>query len=176
MPPAQDDVATQVGDNGDDMAITTFPALAPRLRSVAYPNNFKPNIQKYDSRSDPDIWLSTYYVTMKADSGNFDHMAAYFLFVMGNAPSLWLNNLPACSITSWVDLSWAFTLNFQATYNRLGNAFNHGRVTTKTGERLRDYINRFFREPQHLRRCSRRPGRRQLQERSQGPQGVRKDP
>jgi hypothetical protein len=141
MPPAQDDVATQVGD---DMAITTFPALAPRLRSVTYPDNFKPNIQKYDGRSDPDIWLSTYYVTMKADSGNFDHMAAYFLFVMGNAPSLWLNNLPACSITSWVDLSRAFTLNFQATYNRLGNAFNHERVTTKTGERLRDYINRFF--------------------------------
>jgi hypothetical protein len=28
---AQDDVAAQVGDNGDDMAITTFPALVPRL-------------------------------------------------------------------------------------------------------------------------------------------------
>jgi S-adenosylmethionine:tRNA-ribosyltransferase-isomerase (queuine synthetase) len=34
--PTQDDVAAQVGDNGDDMAITTFLALAPRLRSVTY--------------------------------------------------------------------------------------------------------------------------------------------
>jgi hypothetical protein len=28
---AQDDVAAQVGDNGDNMAITAFPVLAPRL-------------------------------------------------------------------------------------------------------------------------------------------------
>jgi hypothetical protein len=41
---AQDDDAAQVGDSGDDMAITSFPALAPRIRSVAYPNNFKHNI------------------------------------------------------------------------------------------------------------------------------------
>jgi hypothetical protein len=70
------------------MAITAFPALAPRLQSVAYPDNFKPNIQKYDGRSDPNIWLSTYYVAVKAADGNFDHMAAYFPLVMGNAPSL----------------------------------------------------------------------------------------
>jgi hypothetical protein len=63
---------------------------------------------------------------------------------MGDAPSLWLNNLPAGSITSWADLSQAFTSNFQATYNRPGNAFNLGRVTMKAGERLRDYTNQFF--------------------------------
>jgi hypothetical protein len=109
---AHDDIVTQVDDNGDDMAITAFPALAPRLRLVAYPDNFKPNIQKYDGRSDPNIWLSTYYIAVKADGGNFDHMAAYFLLGMGDAPLLWLNNLPAGSITSWADLSQAFTSNF----------------------------------------------------------------
>jgi hypothetical protein len=102
---AQDDDAAQVGDSGDDMTLTAFPALAPRLRSVAYPDNFKPNIQKYDGRSDPNIWLSTYYVAVKAASGKFDHMAAYFPLVMGNTPSLWPNNLPTGSITSWADLS-----------------------------------------------------------------------
>jgi hypothetical protein len=35
-------------------------------------------------------------------------------------------------------------LNFQATYNHLGNTFNLGRVSMKTGERLRDYTNWFF--------------------------------
>jgi hypothetical protein len=49
----QDDVAAQVGDNGDNMEITTFPALAPCLRSVPYPDNFKPNIQKYDGARTP---------------------------------------------------------------------------------------------------------------------------
>jgi hypothetical protein len=85
---AQDDVAAKVGDNGDDMAITAFPVLAPRLQSVAYPDNFKPNIQKYDGCSDPNIWLSTYYIVVKAAGGNFDHIATYFLLVMGDAPSL----------------------------------------------------------------------------------------
>jgi hypothetical protein len=71
-------------------------------------------------------------------------MAAYFSLVMGDPPSLWLNNLLAGSITSWADLSQAFTSHFQATYNRPGNAFNLGRVTMKADERLRDYTNRFF--------------------------------
>jgi hypothetical protein len=83
--------------------------------------------------------LSTYYIAIKAASDNFDHMAAYFSLVMGDTPSLWLNNLLAGSITSWVDLSQAFTSNFKATYNRPGNTFNLGRVTMKTGERLRNY-------------------------------------
>jgi hypothetical protein len=71
-------------------------------------------------------------------------MAAYFPLVMGDTPSLWLNNLPTGSITSWADLSRAFTSNFQATYKLLGNIFNLGRVTMKPSERLRDYTNRFF--------------------------------
>jgi hypothetical protein len=109
--PRDDDLA-QVGNSGGDMAITAFPALALHVQSVAYPDNFKPNIQKYDSRSDPNIWLTTYYVAVKAAGGNFDHMAAYFPLVMGDAPLLWLNNLPAGSITSWANLSNAFTSNF----------------------------------------------------------------
>jgi hypothetical protein len=141
---AQDDVAAQVGDNGDDMAMTAFPALAPRLRSVTYPDNFKPNIQKYDDRSNPNIWLSTYYVAIKAAGSNFDHMLVYFPLVMGDTPSLWLNNLPVGSIMSWADLSHVFTSNFEETYNRPRNAFNLGSVTMKADERLRDYINRFF--------------------------------
>jgi hypothetical protein len=112
MAPARDDAAAQVGDNGDDMVITAFPALAPCLRSITYLDNFKPNIQKYDGSSDLNIWLSTYYVAVKAADGNFDHMAAYFPLVMGDTLSLWLNNLPASSITSWADLSQAFTSNF----------------------------------------------------------------
>jgi hypothetical protein len=86
------------------MAITAFPALAPRLRLVTYPDNLKPNIKKYDKCSDPYIWLLTYYVAVKAAGGNFDHMAAYFPLVMGDAPSLCINNIPAGSITSWADL------------------------------------------------------------------------
>jgi hypothetical protein len=44
MTPSLDDGAAQVGHNGDDMVITAFPTLAPCLRLVAYPDNFKPII------------------------------------------------------------------------------------------------------------------------------------
>jgi hypothetical protein len=71
-------------------------------------------------------------------------MSAYIPLVMGDAPSPLLNNLTAGSITSWADLSQAFTLKFQATYNRPGNTFNLERVTMKAGERLQDYTNQFF--------------------------------
>jgi hypothetical protein len=73
--------------------------------------------------------MSTYYVAVKVACGNFDHMAVYFPLVMGDASSLWLNNLPASSIKSWADLSQAFTLNFQETCNHPGNDFDLGRVT-----------------------------------------------
>jgi hypothetical protein len=39
MATARDDDAAQVGDSDDNMAITAFPALAPRLRSVTYHDN-----------------------------------------------------------------------------------------------------------------------------------------
>jgi hypothetical protein len=42
--PAQSQGGTQAGDGSDDMAITAFPALPPRLRSLTYPDNFKTNI------------------------------------------------------------------------------------------------------------------------------------
>jgi hypothetical protein len=47
---------------------------------------------------------------------------------MGKAPLLWLDNLPAECITSWVTLSCLFTTNYQVTYNRPGNTHHLARV------------------------------------------------
>jgi hypothetical protein len=46
-----------------------------------------------------------YNITIRASGVNADHMAGYFPLVMGKAPLLWLDNLPAECITSWVTLS-----------------------------------------------------------------------
>jgi hypothetical protein len=42
----RDDDAAEVGDSGEDMAITVFPHIGAKLQSVAYPTttNFRPNI------------------------------------------------------------------------------------------------------------------------------------
>jgi hypothetical protein len=70
--PAHENGAAQVEDNSDDMASLPSPCWHHVSESLPNPNNLKPNIQKYDDRSDPNIWLSTYYVAFKATGRNFD--------------------------------------------------------------------------------------------------------
>jgi hypothetical protein len=53
-----------------------------------------------------------YNIAARASEGNEDHMAGYFPLVMGKAPLLWLDNLPAECITSWATLSHLFTINY----------------------------------------------------------------
>jgi hypothetical protein len=85
-----------------------------------------------------------YSITARASGGNEDHMAGYFPLVMGKAPLLWLDNLPADCITSWATLSRIFTTNYQATYNHPGNTRHLTRVRMRREETLREYTNRYF--------------------------------
>jgi hypothetical protein len=71
-------------------------------------------------------------------------MAGYFPLVMGKAPLLWLDNLPAECITSWATLSRLFTTNYQVTYNRPGNTHHLARVRMRRDETLREYTNGYF--------------------------------
>jgi hypothetical protein len=56
-------------------AVNNFPAFSRRLRTIRYPKDFKPAIEKYDGRSNPSIWLKMYSITVRASGGNEDHMA-----------------------------------------------------------------------------------------------------
>jgi hypothetical protein len=94
--------------------------------------------------SDPSIWLKMYNIASCASGGNEDHMAGYFPLVMGKAPLLWLDNLPAECITSWATLSRLFTTNYQATCNRPSNTHHLARVWMRSDETLREYTNRYF--------------------------------
>jgi hypothetical protein len=85
-----------------------------------------------------------YSIAARASGGNEDHMAGYFPLVMGKAPLLWLDKLPAGCITSWATLSRRFTTNYQATYYRPGNTHHLARVRMRRDETLREYNNRYF--------------------------------
>jgi hypothetical protein len=125
-------------------AVNNFPAFSRHLRTITYPKDFKPAIEKYDGRSDPSIWLKMYSIAARASEGNEDHMVEYFPLVMGKAQLLWLDNLPAECITSWATLSRLFTTNYQATYNRPGNTHHLARVRMRHDETLREYTNRYI--------------------------------
>jgi hypothetical protein len=125
-------------------AINNFSTFSRHLRTIRYPKDFKPAIEQYDGCSDPSIWLKMYNIRARASGGNEDHMAGYFPLVMGKAPLLWLENLPAECITSWTTLSRLFTTNYQATYNHLGNTHHLTRVWMRCDETLCEYTNRYF--------------------------------
>jgi hypothetical protein len=46
--------------------VNNFPAFSRRLRTIRYPKDFKPAIEKYDGRSDPSIWLKMYNIATRA--------------------------------------------------------------------------------------------------------------
>jgi hypothetical protein len=85
-----------------------------------------------------------YIIVARACGGNEDHMAGYFPLVMGKAPLLWLDKLPAECITSLATLSPLFTTNYQATYNRPSNTHHLARVRMRSDETLREYTNCYF--------------------------------
>jgi hypothetical protein len=57
--------------------VNNFPAFSRHLRTIRYPKDFKPTIEKYDGRSDPSIWLKMYIIA-RASGGNEDHMVGNF--------------------------------------------------------------------------------------------------
>jgi hypothetical protein len=105
-------IPTAYAPSASPGAVNNFPAFSRHLRTIRNPKDFKPTIEKYDSRLDPSIWLKMYNITAHASRGNGDHMAGYFPLVMGKAPLWWLDNLPAECITSWATLSCLFMNNY----------------------------------------------------------------
>jgi hypothetical protein len=85
-----------------------------------------------------------YNIAARASGGNEDHMAGYFPLLIGKAPLLWLDNLPAECITSRATLSCLFTTNYLVTYNRPGNTHHLPRVRMRRDETLCEYTNRYF--------------------------------
>jgi hypothetical protein len=63
-------------------AVNNFPTFSRLLRTIRYPKDFKPAIEKYDGHSDPSIWLKMYSIAARASGGNEDHMAGYSFLVM----------------------------------------------------------------------------------------------
>jgi hypothetical protein len=137
-------IPTAYAPSASPGAVNNFPVLSRHLRTIRYTKDFKPAIEKYDSRSNPSIWLKMYSIATRSYGGNEDRMAGYFPLVMGKAPLLWLNNLPTKCITSWATLSRLFTTNYQTTYNRPGNTHHPARVQMRRDETLREYTNRYF--------------------------------
>jgi hypothetical protein len=47
-------------------AVNNFNAFSRHLRTIKYPKDFKPAIEKYNGHSDPSIWLKMYSIAARA--------------------------------------------------------------------------------------------------------------
>jgi hypothetical protein len=70
-------------------------AFGYRIRSAPTPRRFHaPNIEKYDGKVDPKIWLVNYQLAMKvASAPNTFFMIQYLPIYLTGSARNWLNNL-----------------------------------------------------------------------------------
>jgi hypothetical protein len=78
-------IPTAYAPSASPGAVNNFPAFSRPLRTIRNPKDFKPAIEKYDSRSDPSILLKMYNIAARASGGNEDHMVGYLLTVQNRA-------------------------------------------------------------------------------------------
>jgi hypothetical protein len=69
---------------------------------------------------------------------------------LSDAARAWLEHLPPGQFSNWDDLVKAFAGNFQGTYVRPGNSWDHRSCRQQPGESLRDYIQRFSKQRTEL--------------------------
>lgn len=115
-----------------------------KLRAVQWPANFKIyRVQPYDSHANPEQWLVSYAITVRAGGGDTDVMANYLPVMLQPAAMNWLTSLQPDIIDSSDHLKWMFIENYKATCERSVTKHDLARVYQKTGEILQSYIRRF---------------------------------
>ena len=101
------------------MATTGYRAFTAELCSVAYPGKFKPDLPpRYNGTPDPAEFLQLYELSIEAANGDEKVMANWFPTALKDGTLSWLMNLPAGSISSWVEMRERFVANFQGTRDR----------------------------------------------------------
>jgi hypothetical protein len=76
--------------------------------------NFKvSNLDKYETKKDPNDLLAIYSIATQATGVTEDIMSAYLLIVLGQDMLQWLCHLPRHYVNNWADLCNRFIVNFQ---------------------------------------------------------------
>lgn len=65
--------------------------------------------------ANPEQWLTSYTIAVRAGDGNIDVMVNYFPIMIKLAMMNWLTSLQSDIIDSWDDLERLFIENYKAT-------------------------------------------------------------
>ena len=101
------------------VATTGWRAFTTELRSVAWPDKFKPDLPpRYDGTANPAEFLQLYELGIEAANGGEKVMANWFPMELKDGARTWLLNLASGTISSWDEMRTRFIANFQGTRDR----------------------------------------------------------
>jgi hypothetical protein len=116
-------------------------ALAPYIHMVVLPHKFRPHLsEKYDGRDNPTEFLQIYSTSILTAGANEVIMANSFIVALTGTSQSCLMTLPEGSLTSWGELCYQFTANFESAYARPGNEVDLHAVQQRPEESLRSFI------------------------------------
>jgi hypothetical protein len=97
------------------------------MRGACFPRHFlaSVNIAKYNSKTNPSVWLEDYRLECRTSRVNDDRFIIQFLPIyLANSASAWLDHLSRNVADSWDDHWEIFTGIFKGTYVRPGNPWD----------------------------------------------------
>ena len=126
------------------MATAGCRAYTTELRSVAWPDKFKPDLPpRYDGTTDPAEFLQLYELGIEAANGDEKVMANWFPMALKDGARTWLLNLAPGTISSWDEMRTRFIANFQGTRDRPPAVSDMRRIKQQPKETLQKYIQCF---------------------------------
>ena len=121
------------------MATVGCRAFTTKLRSVAWPGKFKPDLPpRYDGTADPVEFLQLYELGIGAANGGEKVMANWFPMALKDGARTWL--LTRGMISSWYEMRTRFIANYQGTRDRPPAMSDLRRIKQQPRETLQKYI------------------------------------
>jgi hypothetical protein len=118
-----------------------FCALAPKLRQITWPDEFKPGpIDKYDGSNNPEESIQVYHMIIDVAGGDDWVEANCLATTLTGAAKSWLISLPESTIYNWDQSCAMFIGNFQDTYECPSTVDTLKTIKQKPDESLREYV------------------------------------
>jgi hypothetical protein len=114
------------------------------LRGEEYQRNFKAprEIEKYDPKQDPAMWIDTYLMSMGI-AGHTELLATRYLpLLVDDNTRQWLNTLPKNIIDFWDEMRSEFVKHFQDNYSCTTSIGDLEKCIQRSKESTRKWLRR----------------------------------
>ncbi|XP_025703908.1 uncharacterized protein [Arachis hypogaea] len=114
------------------------------ILEVRLPRHFdKPTDRRYDGTQDPQEHLTAFEARMNLEGVGDEVRCCAFSVTLAGPTIRWFNSLPQGSVAGFSNIRCAFLVQFTTRIAKAKHPINLLRVTQRTGETIRKYLDRF---------------------------------